>query len=303
MPKESDAPKGSPWEEEGRRQAYSVDDCAFVLVLGDKPAAAAQVALGIARVQSMRRPVYVADAVGLLPPIDDLVPFEWAHGIADVIMHGMALDDASHPLDSGRRLNILSSGATKLELAELMANERWMQVTEELRQKDALMLIVVPADEPAVQFLVPEAYGSILVGRVRSPTGVTALASISGTAPGAAVAAVSASAPRASAAIRPSAAIRSSTATRPSTTNDLDALLAAAAEARPHAVRRVTGLYSYGDEPAKPKKTRVWLVGACVLLLLLEFAIWYSRQGRPPAGEEGQDSTTTSQQSTVNSQQ
>ncbi|HUO52674.1 MAG TPA: hypothetical protein VMT93_09150, partial [Gemmatimonadaceae bacterium] len=53
----------SPWVEEGRRQALALEGHHFVLVVGDDPNAAAEVALGMGRVQAARRRVVVADAV------------------------------------------------------------------------------------------------------------------------------------------------------------------------------------------------------------------------------------------------
>ena len=287
MPKDSDATQAELYEEEGRRQAFSLDDCAFVLALGDKPLFAAYVALGMARVQSLRRPVYVVDCVGLIPAIDDLVPFEFRRGITSVITEGRPLNDVAVKLEEKGQLYILPSGAAKLNHADLMANERWMQVTEELRQKDALMIVVVPADEPAVLFLVPEAYGSVLVGRVRSPTGVTALASISAPVASSPVATVARSTTSIAAAPADGAGSKRRSTSKTSA-NDLGALLAAAeqAAARPHAVRRVVGLYAQGDEPRKPQRTRVWIVGLCLVLLGLELAVWYSRRNRPPEQEE-----------------
>jgi hypothetical protein len=86
MPNGFDSPMMSPWEQEGQRQALALDDAWFVLIIGDDPAAAAEVALGIGRVQAGRRRVVVADAVGLLGPIDDLVPFDSPLGISDVFI-------------------------------------------------------------------------------------------------------------------------------------------------------------------------------------------------------------------------
>ena len=88
----------------------------------------------MARVQSLRRPVYVVDCVGLIPAIDDLVPFEFRRGIVSCHHRGHArLDKVAVKLEEKGQLCILPSGAAKLNHADLMANERWMQVTEELR--------------------------------------------------------------------------------------------------------------------------------------------------------------------------
>ena len=123
------------------------------------------------------------------------------------------------------------------------------------------MIVVVPADEPAVQFLVPEAYGSVLVGRVRSPTGVTALASINAPVAAPPVATV----PRSTTSIAtPAAGGRRAALEHRELGDDLNALLAAAeqaAAARPHAVRRVVGYYATDDQKP-PKRTRIWLVGS-----------------------------------------
>jgi hypothetical protein len=63
------APPGQPdtttgLEAEGRRIATALDECGSAIVVGDDPAGAAEVALGIARAQARRRRVAVVDLIG-----------------------------------------------------------------------------------------------------------------------------------------------------------------------------------------------------------------------------------------------
>jgi hypothetical protein len=180
MPDGFDSRMMSPWEEDGRLQAGALDEVGFVLVLGDDPVAAAEAALGMARGQARRRRVVVADAVGSLGPIDDLVPVDSPFGISDVFGKGMPLDQALHAVDSAQNLNVLPSGGATLDPADLMANERWMQIADEFRAAGALLLVVVPTNEAAVDFLSPQVDGAVLVGRAQPLVGVRVLAYVSG---------------------------------------------------------------------------------------------------------------------------
>ncbi len=143
----------SPWEEEGRRQAAALDGCGFVLVVGGDPIAAAELALGIGRVQARRRRVAVADAVGELGPIEDLAPMNAAHGIADVFVRGLPLEQAAHRVDAAGNLHVLPSGSGPLDYGAVLRSARWEGLSAEFREAEALLLVVVPNDEPAVDAL------------------------------------------------------------------------------------------------------------------------------------------------------
>jgi hypothetical protein len=265
MPNGFDSPMMSPWEQEGQRQALALDDAWFVLIIGDDPAAAAEVALGIGRVQAGRRRVVVADAVGLLGPIDDLVPFDSPLGISDVFIKGTPLDEAVHVVESPQNLGVLPSGGGKLDPADLMANERWMQIADDFRTAGSLLMVVVPMKESAVEFLVPHIDGVVLVGKAQPLPGVRVLAYVSGPA------ASTAQPPR------PSRSVPAA--------DDFDSDLpplpdfpATRQPPRPGAIRRVT---EAGPRPSTPqKRTRTWVVVIWAIALAAE-GVWYFTHHKP----------------------
>ena len=175
-----DEPMLSPWEEEGRRQAASLDGCAFVLVVGGDPLAAAELALGIGRVQARRRRVVVADAVGELGPIDDLGPMDAPYGIADVFVRGLPLEQAAHAADAAGNLHVLPSGPMPLDYGALLRSARWEGLSAEFREAEALLLVIVPNEEPAVDALLPQVDGVVLVGRVQPLVGARVLLYVRG---------------------------------------------------------------------------------------------------------------------------
>ena len=267
MPNGIDSPMMSPWEQEGQRQALALDDAWFVLMIGDDPAAAAEVALGIGRVQARRRRVVVADAVGLLAPIDDLVPFDSPLGISDVFIKGTPLDEAVHAVDAPKNLNVLPSGGGKLDPADLMANERWMQIADDFRTAGALLMVVVPMRETAVEFLVPHVDGVVLVGKAQPLPGVRVLAYVSGPA----------AAPPPSP--RPSRAVPTAD-DEGSSLPPLPDFPAPRQPPRPGAIRRVTDMDA---RPAAPRKrTRMWVVAIWAIALAAE-GVWYFMHHRPGA--------------------
>jgi hypothetical protein len=175
-----DEPMLSPWEEEGRRQAASLDGCGFVLVVGGDPVAAAELALGIGRVQARRRRVVVADAFGELGPIDDLGPMDAPYGIADVFVRGLPLEQAAHAVDAAGNLHVLPSGPAPLDHGAVLRSARWEGLSTEFREADALLLVVVPNEEPAVDALLPLVDGVVLVGRVQPLVGARVLLYVRG---------------------------------------------------------------------------------------------------------------------------
>ncbi len=175
-----DDPMLSPWEEEGRRQAAALDGCGFVLVVGGDPIAAAEFALGIGRVQARRRRVAVADAVGELGPIEDLAPMNASHGVTDVFVRGLPLEQAAHPVDAAGNLHVLPSGSGPIDHGALLRSARWEGLSAEFREAEALLLVVVPNDEPAVDALLPLVDGVVLLGRVQPLVGARVLLYVRG---------------------------------------------------------------------------------------------------------------------------
>ena len=175
-----DEPRLSPWALEGRRLALALDNLAFVVVAGSDPGAAAEVALGMGRVQARRRRVVVADAVGLLSPIDDLVPFEASGGIVDVLVRGVPLRKVAHAVDGAVNLSVLPSGPGLVDRGRLLRSERWTSLTEAFRKAGALLVVVAPNREPALAELLRLVDGVVLVGTARPVAGVRVLAYVPG---------------------------------------------------------------------------------------------------------------------------
>jgi hypothetical protein len=249
----------SPYQEEGRRQALAVEGCGFVLVVGDDPTAAAEVALGMGRVQAQRRRVVIADAVGLLAPIDDLVPFDSPLGIMDVFIKGAPIDQVVHQVDPAGNLFVMPSGAMKLNRAELLMSERWTNITEEFRVAEALLLVVAAEGESALDGVLPLVDGVVLVGRAQPLVGARVLAYVRG----------GAVAP----ATRPSQAI----AVDESAVPDMPAIKPAA---RPGAIARVTAAQPASRQRAR---TRAWVMALLAVSLVGEGTYWWWRERKAGA--------------------
>lgn len=246
----SDERRPSPWEEEGRRQALLLDGCSIVLVVGDDPRAAAEVSVGMGRVQARLRRVVVADAVGLLSPLDDLVPFDTPLGIADVLVQGAPLSTVAHRVDAAGTLSVLPSGPRLLDRVQLLRSERWTQLTQEFRDAGALLIVVVPDREPALNALQRLVDGAVLVGRALPLAGIRVLAYVRG--PGA----IALPTPRSS-----SSRAEGSTPDMPSPK----------LPSRPGAIARVTSTRL----PRPKARTRRWLVALFAAALLFEAVVWW----------------------------
>lgn len=164
------------WENEGERIAPDLDDSYTALIIGDDPRSAARVALAIARVQARRRRVAVVDAVGELRPIEKLLPDDAVHGLVDMLHHGVSLGRAAVPADRAGNLFVIPSGAAPLEPDELFASDRWLHLTSSFRDAGALLLVVAPADTPALERILPLFDGVVLAGDARAPAGTRLLA-------------------------------------------------------------------------------------------------------------------------------
>ena len=175
MTSPDDDPRLAPWEEEGRRHAASLDGCGFVVVVSDDPHAAAELALGLGRVQARRRRVVVADAVGELGPIDDLAPMDAPRGIVDVFVHGAPLAEVAHAVDPAGNLHVLPSGPPPIDHGALLRSARWERLAAEFREADALLLVVVPMDEGAIDAVLPLVDGVVLAGRAQPLVGARVL--------------------------------------------------------------------------------------------------------------------------------
>jgi len=166
----------SEWEAEGYRLATEFDACAGAVVIGEHPAAAAEVALGIARVQARHRRVAIADTVGELGPLEDLVPMDAPYGLVDSFFYGVSLNKVAYTVDPARNLIIFPSGAVPIDHEALLGSDRWPKLLEAFRAADGLLLIVAPAESSALSSLVEAMDGVVLVGNVAAAPGTRVLA-------------------------------------------------------------------------------------------------------------------------------
>jgi len=163
------------WEEEGSRIAVALDDSSAVAVVGDDPEAAARVALGIGRVQSLVRRVAIGDLVGEVRPLQSLVTGDDPHGIVDSFLYGVSLNRIARPADSSGNLFVLPSGSEPLVAEEIFRSQRWHRLASGFRDVGALLLLVVPARRPGIEALLAQLDGVVLAGR---STSVPASASV-----------------------------------------------------------------------------------------------------------------------------
>jgi hypothetical protein len=166
----------SMWEAEGNRHAAALDACAGAVVIGERPSTAAEVALGIARVQARRRRVAVADTVGELAPLEDLVPMDAPYGLVDSFFYGVSLKKIAYTVDPAKNLIIFPSGATPIDHEALLSSDRWVKLLDGFRAADGLLLIVAPAESSALSALIEVMDGVVLVGNVAAAPGTRVLA-------------------------------------------------------------------------------------------------------------------------------
>lgn len=169
-------PQRSAWELEGARLASLLDGASAVAVIGDDTAAAADVALGIARAQSLRRRVALGDLVGEEPALQRLVPDDAEHGLVDSFLYGVSLNRIAQPLDEEGSLFVLPSGAAPLDHASLLGSERWRRLAAGFREVGALLMVVAPAGAPGLERLAESLDGIVTAGDVRAVPGAVVLA-------------------------------------------------------------------------------------------------------------------------------
>jgi hypothetical protein len=166
----------SMWEAEGNRHAAAFDACAGAVVIGERPSVAAEVALGIARVQARRRRVAVADTVGELGPLEDLVPMDAPYGLIDSFFYGVSLNKIAYTVDPAKNLIVFPSGALPIDHEALLSSDRWVKLLDGFRAADGLLLIVAPAESSALSSLIEVMDGVVLVGNVAAAPGTRVLA-------------------------------------------------------------------------------------------------------------------------------
>lgn len=166
----------SAWEQEGQRIASALDFRASALIVGADPIAAAEVALGMARAQARRRRVCVADVVGELKPIEDLIPFDFEYGLMDAFFQGVSLNKVAYPVDPARNLLLLPSGPKPIDYDGILGSPRWASLAAGFRDAGALLLVIAPDDAGGTAQAAIATDGVVLVGDTAAPAGAPVLA-------------------------------------------------------------------------------------------------------------------------------
>ena len=159
----------SAWEAAGSRVGNSLDNVAAVVVVGHDPIATASVALGIGRVQAVRRRVAIGDLIGDVAPLRELITDDDPHGITDSFQYGVSLNKIARQIDPAGNLHVLPSGIEPIVTEEMLRSDRWRRLGAGFREVGALLLLAAPAAVPGVEALIEMVDGVILVGGAANP--------------------------------------------------------------------------------------------------------------------------------------
>ena len=152
------------WEEEGRQLGPTMEPCHAVVVVGADPDATAHVALGIGKVEGLRRRVAIADLLGEAEPLQSLVHADDPHGIVDSFLYGVSLNRIAYPVDDAGELFVMPSGTEPIDYEDLFLNPRWRRLAAGFREVGALLILAAPANAPHLRQLVDATDGAVLVG-------------------------------------------------------------------------------------------------------------------------------------------
>lgn len=134
------------------------------VVTSSDPLAAAHVAIGIGLAEAEHRRVAIGDLVGEVEPIQSLVSSDDPHGISDSFTYGVSLNKVAQPIDTTGNLFVMPSGTGSVSDPEIFRNSRWQRLANGFREVGALLLLVAPADADALQELIDQMDGVVLVG-------------------------------------------------------------------------------------------------------------------------------------------
>jgi hypothetical protein len=140
------------------------------VVTGGDPLAAANVAIGIGLAEAEHRRVAIGDLVGEIEPIQSLVTGGDPHGISDSFIYGVSLNKIAQSIDTTGNLFVMPSGTGSVADPEIFRNSRWQRLANGFREVGALLIIVAPADAPALRELIDQMDGVVLVGRSQLDT-------------------------------------------------------------------------------------------------------------------------------------
>lgn len=164
MTRAADLRSDAVWEDAGRRVAPRLDGVSSAVVVGRDPRAVALAALGIARLQSARRRVAVADLIGESEPLQSLVTDDDVHGIVDSFVYGVSLNRIARQVVGFPNLFVLPSGSEPIAHDEVFRNPRWRRLSGGFQEVGALLLLAVTDDSAALASLIANTDGAVVVG-------------------------------------------------------------------------------------------------------------------------------------------
>lgn len=166
------------WEAEGAAIAPTLQERGALVVVAEDPEAAAQVALGIGRIESQRRRVAIADLVGELPVLQRHVTGDDPHGISDSFNFGVSLNKIAYPVDGAGELFVMPSGSDAVQTEAIYRSPRWRRLSSGFREVGALLLIVAPAGAEGLEDLIASTEGAVAVGDAAIPASSAIVARI-----------------------------------------------------------------------------------------------------------------------------
>jgi hypothetical protein len=140
-----------------------------VVVTSSDPFAAAYVALGIAKAEAKHRRVVVADLVGDLPPLRDLVAEQDPHGITDSFLYGVSLNKIGYGVGGTENLYVMPSGTDPDIPDEIFRSARWKKLASGFAEAGALLLLVAPRNSALLSDLIDQIDGAVLVKEPELP--------------------------------------------------------------------------------------------------------------------------------------
>jgi len=170
------------WDDEGRRLSPLVDMLAAVVVVGADSAAAAQLAVALARAQAANRRVVIGDLVGEIEQLESMIPRHDPHGLSDSFTFGISLNRIGYAVEPGGNLYIMPGGSEPVATEAILGSPRWQRLVAGFREVGALLVLVAEPTAPGLDRLVPMTDGALVVGdtRLEAPAHVIARARVGG---------------------------------------------------------------------------------------------------------------------------
>jgi hypothetical protein len=163
------------WEDAGRQIASLLGSYSAVVVTSSDPFAAAYVALGLAKAEARHRRAVVADLVGDVPPLRDLVAEQDPHGVSDSFLYGVSLNKIGYSVKGTENLYVMPSGTDPDIGAEIFGSARWKKLAVGFAEVGALLLLVAPSDSPRLGDLIDQVDGAVLVKDAELPAAASSL--------------------------------------------------------------------------------------------------------------------------------